>query len=391
MKNRLSGMGLWPIVLPLALLGLVVWGQAYQWAQARQASPMSGPRPTVVFNQKFVDGVYAAIDLTDPDALFKHVFAALDDEVTVYPTENYYYFTIYGAGKTVWGNLRLDVKDRDQGVIHMGFFEFSENGLFQDREGRQKEFSEKDGVLVRRLKPLTYAVRYGGKTVTFRLNDIGAERPVAARLAESETFVGPIFDESGLKFFLLYNHVEKHFLYLLNEEGSIPEEFVSQNDDVVIGKRSGFAFYRDQKYNRKVLVAVHGRSVDRNHWYDGPFDQLPDNYVEQTGISRYIQEAYPYTKGQIDQYGVYTTEEASRVLIFPYSVYYETDEVLTMVETCRGSSPTDDRFYACITPDPGQQPMAVESEEGEEGELEDDSAADPADEPAAQDPTQPDV
>lgn len=309
-------------------------------------------RPLVVFNQKFIEGLYSHLDLADPDTVFKTVFFALDSEVVVYPTENYYYFQLYAGGKTIWGNLRLDASDRDQGIIHIGYFEYDENGMYQDREGKEKEFSAKDGVIVERIGSFLYKVSYAGKTVVFRLNDIGKERPQEGQIRRNEVYVGPIFDESGLKFFLLFNKKEKHFMYVLNENENVPEDFVKLSEDVVVGRRTGFGFFLDTRNSRKILIGVNGRSTDRNNYYDGPFDQLPDNYAESTNISKYIEEAYPYTRGNIDKFGGYKNQKGARVVISPYIVYYREEELVDLVETCKNSKLTEDQFYSCITPDP---------------------------------------
>jgi len=218
--------------------------------------------PTITFNQKMIEGLQSGLQIEDTTAVFRAVFFALDDEVVVYPTENYYYFQIYARGETIWGNLRLDARDRDEGTIHLGYFEYDENGRHQDREGWDKAFSAADGVAVKRVDNLVYSVTYSGRSVTFRLNDISAEKPDFRSLTSQETFVGPIFDESGLKFFLLFNRKARHLLYMLNERGYVPEHFVSASDEIVIGQRTGFGFYLDTRNNRKILIGAHGRSVD---------------------------------------------------------------------------------------------------------------------------------
>src|SRR5438045_1310350 len=128
--------------------------------------------PVVMFNQQFIEGLYSRLDLKDQMAVFQTVFAAMGDEVVVYPTENYYYFQLYANGTTTWGNLRLDAGDRDQGVMHLGYFEYDENGRRQDREGHDKVLSAADGVLVKHIAPLVYSVEYLGKIVRFHLHDV---------------------------------------------------------------------------------------------------------------------------------------------------------------------------------------------------------------------------
>ncbi|RLD93898.1 MAG: hypothetical protein DRI93_04695 [Aquificota bacterium] len=333
----------------------------------RKKSPQPGTSKMVAaeFNQKFIEGLYSTLDLNNPMTVFETIFSRLDEEVVIYPTENYYYFQIHASGKTIWGNLRLDACDRDEGIIHIGYFEYDENGNYQDMEGKEKAISAKDGVLVKRLGPFSYSVSYMGKRVIFRLNNVWDRDPQKAQLRKTEVFVGPIFDESGLKFFLLFDKREKHFLYMLNEEGYVPESFIPLGEDVVLGRRTGFAFFDDKRHKRKILIGVHGRSVDRNNWYDGPFDQLPDNYVERTKISRYLEEAYPFARGNIDKFGGYLTQKEARIPIFSYTVYYREEDLLELVRSCRSSKSEEGQFYSCITPDPYQlikEPSTPETE-----------------------------
>jgi hypothetical protein len=119
---------------------------------------------------------------------------------------------------------------------------------------------------------------------------------------------------------------------------------------VLIGRRTGFAFYEDRPNRRKILIAVNGRNTDRNHYYDGPFDQLPDNYVPQINLKKYLETAYPFLKGRIDQYGGFLDQEGARALINPYTVYYEEEE-LGFVAYCESLELPEHEFYSCITPD----------------------------------------
>ncbi len=95
-------------------------------------------------------------------------------------------------------------------------------------------------------------------------------------------------------------------------------------DDLLLGRKSGFAFWVDEAHdNRKVLLAIRGQSATRNDYYDGPFDQLADNYVDVTNVSDYMIRAVPSLQDRIDKYGYYTNrDQSSRVSISPYYVYF---------------------------------------------------------------------
>ena len=81
------------------------------------------------------------------------------------------------------------------------------------------------------------------------------------------------FDESGYQFFLLFNTTGNYFTWVLNEEEIVPDELVPVDDDLLVGRRSGFAFWVDPAHpDRKALVAIRGANATVNNYYDGPFD-----------------------------------------------------------------------------------------------------------------------
>ena len=65
----------------------------------------------------------AAFDIKDPMAVLAYVLGSLPERVTVYPTENYYYFKFVHAGVPIAGNLRLDPRDRDKGKVYFAYYE----------------------------------------------------------------------------------------------------------------------------------------------------------------------------------------------------------------------------------------------------------------------------
>jgi hypothetical protein len=306
--------------------------------------------PKVHFNQDYIEGLYTEIDISNPKNVFELVFAQLRDTVTVYPTENYYYFSFNTGGKTYWGNLRLDASDRDKGVIHMGYFKFDDYQRYRESNNYYKLFGKEDGVEVKKVRDLVYAVSYKGRTVTFRFYDIGLKPPVKAKLAPGEVYVGPVFDESGTRFFLIFSRIQKNFFYVLNEDDVMTEKFEPINPLVVAGERTGFAYYLDAKYDRKVLIAIHGVNAQKNNYYDGPFDQLPDNYNDKIDMRKYLEEAYPGIKGKINSFGIYIDRPAARVAISRYYVYQDPRE-LGFVYDCLRLKLPEPKFYACITPE----------------------------------------
>jgi hypothetical protein len=281
---------------------------------------------------RFVEEVMRtdALDIKDTLAVLEFVFSSLPDRVKVYPTENYFYFRFVHDGLTYGGNFRLDVRDRDQGKIQFGYYE--ELAPWKPEETGLERYMVLDashGVEVARLDPLVYRVTYKGKSVVFELNDLSQVRPPAGSLGADETFLGPIFDESAVRFFLVFNRKLKIFHFVLDETVRVPDEFFALpgSDRILIGKRSGFAFYRDHRLPRKVLIGVYMVNSEVNNYYDGPFDQLPDNFIKGEELREAMIASDPSLKGKIGRLGHFPDEE-QRFGIHPYMLYKDTGELL---------------------------------------------------------------
>ena len=67
---------------------------------------------------------------------------------------------------------------------------------------------------------------------------------MSVALAEHEIFIGPIFDESGIRLFLMYNRALKLIRYILDKTVTTPDVLarISTTDRILIGTRTGFAF-----------------------------------------------------------------------------------------------------------------------------------------------------
>jgi hypothetical protein len=315
--------------------------------------PKKGASPSISLNQDFVRSLWTKVDTKKPLEVFAAVFNRLPGQVTVYPSENYFYWSFNASGKPIWGNFRLDAATRDKGILNLGYFEYDENGKFQDYKGGEAELTAKQGVLLKKVDRFTYTVSFKGKTVRFNLFRDRYAPPKKGAIRTDEQYVGPVFDESGLRFHLLFNKTEKHLFYVLNEDVPVTESFrpTKINKDVVIGRRSGFAYYLDRENKRKILIGVNQLNVRRNNYYDGPFDQLPDNLIEKTKLAEFLVKAYPELKGRVNKYGHLKARPGERATVFSYFVY--TDEAqLAFVQSCAETTKfTRAQFLECITPD----------------------------------------
>jgi hypothetical protein len=168
-------------------------------------------------------------------------------------------------------------------------------------------------------------------------------------MGPDETYLGPAFDESAIRFFLLFNTKLHSFHYILDETIPVLDEFVRSEttDRILIGRRTGFAFYRDQKLNRKILIGVFDGNSRSNNYYDGPFDQLPDNFIQGETLRNAILAVEPSLKGKIDRYGI-SPDAATRYMIGPY-LHYRAEEELDVFHTCATSAEVaPDQYYNCF-------------------------------------------
>src|SRR4029079_12191963 len=105
---------------------------------------------------------------------------------------------------------------------------------------------------------------HAAKTVTFVLNDLSGVKPPAGALKPDEIFLGPVFDESTIRFFLAFNSRLKIFHYVLDETTPVADQLIALkgSEPIQIGKRTGFAFYPFD--GRKILIGVDERQPRPN-------------------------------------------------------------------------------------------------------------------------------
>ncbi|MEX0590818.1 MAG: hypothetical protein WD207_07000 [Xanthobacteraceae bacterium] len=307
-------------------------------------------RPRLYTNQEYLEDLSrtTSLPLDDPKAMLAFVLESLPDRVKVYPTENYYYFFFYHEGTRYAGNIRLDAKDRDEGKVHFAYF--AELTEWQKSDAVEyRLFGKDDGVTVERVEPLVYRVTNGGRSVVFELNDLSKVVPPANALTQDDQFLGPVFDESGIRFFLIFNKRLKIFHYVLDETIQVSDELFPSRltNRILIGRRTGFAFYSDHRVDRRILIGVFEANGSVNNYFDGPFDQLPDNFLKGDELRQAIVAADPSQQGKIDSHGG-SPDGASRYLIGPY-IYYRTEQDLMPIHECATSKEIPRTFYhACF-------------------------------------------
>ncbi len=312
-------------------------------AHAQNASPKLWTHESYIEEITRTD----TLDVSDPLKVFAFVFSSLPEQVKVYPTENYYYFRFFHGGVPYSGNIRIEVSDQAP-TLHFAYYQ-TESAWHPDENAKETVFGAQQGITLEKKDRLLYRVAYKDKSVEFALNDLSGVKPKA--LAPDERFIGPIFDESGMRFFLIFNDRLKIFLYVLDEAEKPADEFfpLREKSRILIGKRTGFAFFRDQKLERKILIGVYEDNLLLNTWFDGPFDQLPDNFIEGEALRSAILTASPQLKGKIDRYGR-ALDRNIRYAIKPYLAYIELSD-LDPVEACAKSREPSANYYECFDAD----------------------------------------
>ncbi|HKS63893.1 MAG TPA: hypothetical protein VJT13_19480, partial [Xanthobacteraceae bacterium] len=115
---------------------------------------------------------------------------------------------------------------------------------------------------------------------------------------------------------------------------------------ILVGKRTGFAFYRDHRMNRKILIGAFEGNMRANNYFDGPFDQLPDNFIEGEALRDAILAVRPQLKGHIDRFGA-SPDGSIRFDIGPYLPYNEVRDLFP-VDACAVKKQKRPDYYRCF-------------------------------------------
>ncbi len=300
-------------------------------------------------NQEMIDDLLRPndLDIKNPDAVFEAVFEQLAPKVTVYPTESYYYFTFQLNGINYAWNIRFDAADQFDGKVHFAYA--NEYAYWRKPlDPVYKKMGPDDGVKVEQTSKFLYKIAFKGKTVEFELPDLSNVKPAPGMLRDDEIYLGPSWDESGVQFFLIYNKTAKAFLYLLSEAPKVDlYEPSSLSPAVTVGNRTSFVFYKDKLLDRKILMGDFIGHTMLNDYFDGPFDQLPDNYVQGNALLDAILEVEPGLKGEkADRYGADPTGEF-RYGITSYKYYAHIGDLKPIVE-CAEKNSDPAVYYKCF-------------------------------------------
>ena len=86
-----------------------------------------------------------------------------------------------------------------------------------------------------------------------------------------------------------------------------------------------------------------------NNYFDGPFDQLPDNFIAGETLRDAILSVRPQLKGEIDRFGG-APDGSIRFMIGPYMPYQSVGE-LNPIDKCAQQKLKRPDYYRCFVSD----------------------------------------
>lgn len=317
-------------------------------ALAPGAASAQDPIGSIRFNELEIAALSGPV--VDPDRpmdVLRYVLAAAGDEITVYPSEGYFYFRVQNGPQTVLGNLRFDLVDAAEGRLNFGYYAPVAYGA--ERVDHFSLLSADDGVSLITVAPFEYRLDFNGRTTRVLIHDARDELAGSRPLAPGESYVGPVFDESGVRLHLVFDEIENAFFFVLNETTPPADTYsdLPGIDRLRVGDRTAFAFYEDVARQRWILVGVSYANVRSNSYFDGPFDQLPDRFVDPGHMRDLMVRAFPDLGGRIGPRGVYVDAEHMRAMVAPYRQYAAATEFLEL-SVCDASAGDNHALTRCL-------------------------------------------
>ena len=306
-----------------------------------EISPAKNPDFALSLNETDIHSLDLSInaDLQNPREVFVEILKRLPRIVRVFPTENYYYFHFIDHGVRYAGNIRLAQPGIAKGNVMFNYFVPTTAWHYDDQD-HFVILGPNDGVNIVGHSPLEYSITVDEISVRFLLNDLTNVHPTSDVMHSEEAFLGPVFDESGMEFYLIFDQIRRRFAFILNESSAARDNYLPLADGSTFAKglRTGFVYWSDKSMNRRLLVAVHNQNVKLNNALDGPFDQLPDNFIKGEELRNAIINARPDLAGKIDRYGNFADAD-QRYLVSPYLLYDDLQDLIPLTRCAQMSTP----------------------------------------------------
>lgn len=297
---------------------------------------------TLKTNQQYIESLQQnSFDVNDTISVIKKILSNLPDENMVYPSEGYFYFGFVTNGKVYQGNLGFFIGENDSFNFSISekatpLHQHYSNHLFS------KTIKESDGFKIKTSQN-EIQIRYGNAKKKFTLfNDFKNDFSPCL----NEEFLGTCFDESGIRFQLVFNQDSRSLYYVLDD--TTPHHLQNYQLDIYYDPRTQFAFFKDEICDRFILIGVQQLNVKMNNWFDGPFDQLPDREFlhKKINLKKYLDPSF---QNEVDSLGIYISNRNNRVAICNYTEYNELIQLLKIRNECLAKSPSYDEFISSLT------------------------------------------
>jgi hypothetical protein len=309
------------------------------------------------------DNVRNFSDLTEPKAIVKTLFENSPSDVTVYPSEFYWYFKMPVAGSWVRGSLTWFVESSDKMTLNYyednrNFTASGESYKLDPRSfGHDFDLAKDIGCqvggieyasdgIIRKVSCFgmskTFHYPYLNKNKEFnsaKLNKLGS-------LYEGEEYWGDFIDESGLRFSAIYLPSEKLFIEVLHpDDHKLVRLKHYKSENVYLDSNTDFVFYKDG--SRYVMLGVYVYNSIENNMFDGTHDQLPHadmlaGHIEKIG--KIIPNLFYSHDLPVTEFGEFKDMSGVNFVIDLHVKYVHIKE-FSYVSKCSKDKP---QFYRCL-------------------------------------------
>jgi hypothetical protein len=282
--------------------------------------------------------------ISDIDATLLEILKRLPPEVNLQTTEQYSYFKFFDRGIEYQGNIR--VEDSGSPKLYFAYFARA-TGWLPDPEAHLKIYKDGPTLELTKMAPFKYRASLGGTSRIFNQLDVSKDEIPPDLLKAGETYMGEVHDDSGTWFYLIYDSVANTAAYVLDEQHGAKDGLLSQKYGVLLGQRTGYAYWQEQTPNRKRLVGVYNGNVNLNNYFDGPFDQLPDSYSGKMTIKNIYQKVRPVEAKRMDDHGNYKDREDFRGAIDAYLAYDQIADFKPLTR-CINAARSETKYRNCF-------------------------------------------
>jgi hypothetical protein len=284
-------------------------------------------------NEKMINELYqdTELDIDNVDDVFAYVLSQTDDTLTIYPSEGYYYFNFYHQGNLIKGNMLVGHKLRQQGSLSFIYFydiAGKERGEFKTHH---KLYKSSEIFSLKEYQPNLYQLTFKNIKKNLEINQIETDADFVKTL-ESQGFEVnlPMMDDSGVTLYLAFHPTTNNFYYI-NPLSRDDEFYYPVGEVLKVGARTQFVYLPMEKF--AILVGVNANNVYKNNYYDGPFDQLPDEALVNIDYKSYLYRVNPSWKDKIYDDGYFIDDPDARVALTNYLEYLSLDE-LNKIQPC---------------------------------------------------------